>query len=236
VGQCRIGRALSGLAGAPFEAFGQFCKMPSLSHILRDFSPLLLIDASSERIQAGLLSLDAPPRWAARSLEAGVGVFECLDELDVDIDSVRSFAFCEGPGSILGIRTSAMALRMWNVLRPRPMFSYVGLAVVARALGRPGVTFIADARRGLWHRLTMGESLERVPAAELTGELMTPEGFRRWDPLPEGTATTPYDLASLLALPSVTDANLFREAEAPDAFLHQEPEYAKWAPQIHRAP
>lgn len=210
--------------------------MPSLSQILREHSPLLLIDAASARIQVGLLGEGAPPRWSSREDEAGVGVFECLDELDVAIDSVRSFAFCEGPGSILGIRISAMALRMWNVLSPRPTFGYVGLAVVARALGRPGATVIADARRGQWHRLVLGGALERVPANELSGEIVMPEGFRHWDPPPAHTTRTPYDLASLFAMRQVADADLFSPAESPDAFLHQEPSYAKWVPQIHRAP
>ncbi len=210
--------------------------MPSLSQILRDHPPLLLIDAASERIQAGLLAEGSEARWSSRREEAGVGVFECLDELDVDIGSVGAFAFCEGPGSILGIRTSAMALRMWNVLRERPLFAYNALALVARALGRPGATLIADARRGLWHRTALGGTFERVPAAGLSGELVTPEGFRHWDPLPAGTTLTPYDLAALLALPAVAGADLFRATPEPDAFLHQEPSYARWVPQIHRAP
>jgi tRNA threonylcarbamoyladenosine biosynthesis protein TsaB len=210
--------------------------MPSLSQILLDYSPLLLIDAASERIQVGLLDAAAKPRWSARKEEAGVGVFECLDELDVEIDAVQAFAFCEGPGSILGIRTSAMALRMWNVLRVRPVFGYFSLAIVSEAVGRPGVGFIADARRGMWHRLEKGGRLGLVAAGDLAGELMTPEGFRHWDPLPPGTAVTAYDLATLLASPSVAAADLFRDAPAPDAFLHREPAYAKWAPQIHRAP
>jgi tRNA threonylcarbamoyladenosine biosynthesis protein TsaB len=210
--------------------------MPSLSQILREHPPLLLIDAASARIQVGLLGAGAPTRWASRSEEAGVGVFECLDELDVDVGSVGAFAFCEGPGSILGIRTSAMALRAWNVLRPRPTFSYVGLAVVAEALGRQGLAVIADARRGQWHRIFRGGELARVPAGELSGDLAMPEGFRHWDPLPAGTAATPYDLASLLASPAVAGADLFREAADPDAFLHRAPEYLKWTPQIHRGP
>jgi tRNA threonylcarbamoyladenosine biosynthesis protein TsaB len=210
--------------------------MPSLSQILREHSPLLLIDAASERVQAGLLGAGAPPRWSSRMAEAGVGVFECLDELEADVGSVAAFAFCEGPGSILGIRTTAMALRMWNALRERPLFAYAGLAVVACAVGRPEVGIISDARRGLWHCLHKGGPLMRVPAAELTGELMTPEGFRHWSPLPAGTASTSYDLAALLSAPPVAAADLFRETRDPDAFLHQEPSYAKWVPQIHRAP
>jgi tRNA threonylcarbamoyladenosine biosynthesis protein TsaB len=210
--------------------------MPSLSQILAEHSPLLLIDAASARIQVGVLRAGAPARWSSRAEEAGVGIFECLDELGDEVDSMGSFAFCEGPGSILGIRTSAMALRVWNVLGPRPTFAYVGLAVVARALGRPGQAVIADARRGHWHRLILGGALERVPASELSGELVTPEGFRHWDPLPVQTKQASYDLAALFALGPVADADLFRPAESPDAFLHEERTYAKWVPQIHRAP
>jgi tRNA threonylcarbamoyladenosine biosynthesis protein TsaB len=210
--------------------------MPSLSQILAEHSPLLLIDAASARVQVGLLGAGVPPRWSSRQDEAGVGVFECLDELDVAIDSVRSFAFCEGPGSILGVRISAMALRMWNVLGPRPTLGYKSLAVVARALGRPGAAVIADARRGQWHRLILGGSLERVPVAELSGELVMPEGFRNWDPPPAQTTRTPYDMAAFFAMRQVADADLFSPSESPDAFLHQEPSYAKWVPQIHRAP
>jgi|CZKI01.1.fsa_nt_gi tRNA threonylcarbamoyladenosine biosynthesis protein TsaB len=210
--------------------------MPSLSQILRERSPLLLIDAASATVQVGLLDVSAPARWSSRTEEAGVGVFECLDDLGVEIGLVRSFAFCEAPGSILGIRTSAMAIRTWNILGPRPTFAYVALAVVAHAVGRPQVGMIADARRGLWHRFALGGGFERVPAAGLSGELMTPEGFRHWDPLPPHTALTSYGVASLLALPRVADADLFRETAAPDAYLHQEPSYAIWTPQIHRAP
>lgn len=184
----------------------------------------------------GLLRAGETPRWSERVDEAGVGVFECLDELDAEIGSMRAFAFCEGPGSILGIRTSAMALRTWNVLSPRPMFAYCSLAVAAQALGRPGAWVIADARRGLWHRIALGGPLGRVPASELSGELVMPEGFRHWGPLPAGTGRVSYALAALFANDSVASADLFRETAAPDAFLHQEPSYAKWKPQIHRAP
>ncbi len=210
--------------------------MPSLSQILPKQSPLLLIDAASERIQVGLLCAGSGPRWSSRREEAGVGVFECIEELDVEIAALGAFAFCEGPGSILGIRTSAMAIRIWTTLAPRPVFGYASLAVVAAAEARPGATVIADARRGHWHRLLPGGSLGRVPASELSGDLVMPEGFRHWDPLPAGTRAAPYDLAALFDLPAVAGSDLFRESASPDAFLHQEPSYAKWTPQIHRAP
>jgi tRNA threonylcarbamoyladenosine biosynthesis protein TsaB len=73
-----------------------------------------------------------------------------------------------------------------------------------------------------------------VPATELAGELVMPEGFRHWTPLPANVSRVPYTLADLL--PRILDHDLFRVTREPDAFLHTEPGYAMWTPQIHRAP
>lgn len=135
---------------------------------------------------------------------------------------------------MLGIRTAAMAIRTWNVLSLRPVFAYQSLAVVAHALGNPEVSVIADARRESWHTFRRGGKLRRVPAAGLEGELVTPDTFRHWSALPAGVVRVPYALPELLA--KIADADLFRATDEPDAFLHEEPSYVTWTPQIHRAP
>ena len=66
------------------------------------------------------------------------------------------------------------------------------------------------------------------------GELVTPENFRHWTPLPAEVRRVPYSLEALL--PRVAGEDLFLPTEAPDAFLHEEPSYVTWTPQIHRAP
>ncbi len=208
--------------------------MPSLRQLLAAHGPLLLIDAASARIQVGWLRPDQPSRWAGSDEESGVGVFRCLEELAVQPAEAGAFVYCDGPGSVLGIRTVAMALRTWCVLTPRPVFAYHSLAIVAQALNRPNATIIADARREAWHCITLDSGLRRLPTAELTGELVMPSGFRHWSALPAGVTPTPYALAELL--PLVADRDLFRATDAPDAFLHEEPSYATWTPQIHRAP
>jgi tRNA threonylcarbamoyladenosine biosynthesis protein TsaB len=101
-------------------------------------------------------------------------------------------------------------------------------------LGRPEVNVIADARRETWHSFTLRGGLRRLETSALAGELAMPEGFRHWSQPPPQVALVPYLLADLL--PPVIDAPLFRASEAPDAFLHEEPRYAMWTPQIHRAP
>ena len=208
--------------------------MPTLRQLLAAHAPVLLIDAASSRVQVGLLAANGTGDWATSTEEAGVGVFQCLEQLKVHPGYVGAFLFCDGPGSVLGTRTVAMALRTWSMLTPRPLFAYHSLAVVAQALARPGVQIIADARRDAWHCRAVGGSLRRVPSAELVGELIMPEGFRHWTPLPPGVTLTPDLLPALL--PQVMDEDLFRVTEAPDAFLHEEPSYVTWTPQIHRAP
>jgi tRNA threonylcarbamoyladenosine biosynthesis protein TsaB len=209
--------------------------MPSFQQLSSQF-PALVIDAASAQIQVGLLRANQPPDWYTSMDEAGVAVFRGLELLGVDPMAVSAFVFCEGPGSVLGIRTVAMALRTWNVLRPRPVFAYASLALVAHALGRPDVAVIADARRESWHHYAIGRGRRRVPTADLAGELVMPDHFRHWSRLPADLSVTrvPYSLASLL--PKVWDVDLLQATDAPDAFLHEEPQYVTWTPQVHQAP
>jgi len=208
--------------------------MSTLREILTAHAPVLLLDAASARVQVGVLTAEAALTWATSDEEAGIGVFRCIESLGARPSDAGGFIFCDGPGSVLGCRTVAMAVRAWCVLKPRPAFAYHSLAIVAHAIARPGVNVIADARRDAWHCAALDSPLRRVPTAELAGELVTPEGFRHWTPLPPNVARVPYSLAEML--PRVLDADLFRATDAPDAFLHEEPSYATWTPQIHRAP
>lgn len=207
--------------------------MPSFRQLSPLF-PALVIDAASAQVQVGLLTPDRPAIWYASPDESGVAVFQGVEQLGVDPLTVSAFIFCDGPGSVLGIRTAAMALRTWNVLRPRPVFAYTSLAVVAHALDRPNVGVLADARRETWHHYAIGRGLRRVPTSELAGENVMPEHFRHWSTLPPDVSRVPYSLAELL--PKVWDVDLLRATDAPDAFLHEEPHYVTWTPQIHRAP
>lgn len=210
--------------------------MPSLGQLLAAHAPILVLDAASTRVQVGWFPTGdlSAAKWATAEEEAGVGIFRGIERLAIDVGTAAAFVFCDGPGSTLGVRTTAIALRTWHVLAPRPIYAYHSLAVLAAAVGRTDVTIIADARRDSWHTLKLGGPLRRATAVELAGSLMTPENFRHWSPLPTATTQVSYSLAELL--PSVAEADLFRPVDSPDAFLHEEPAYVTWAPQIHRAP
>jgi|UniRef100_UPI00404A674D tRNA threonylcarbamoyladenosine biosynthesis protein TsaB len=208
--------------------------MPNLRQLLEKHQSLLLLDASSSRIQVVHLNLGAEPLWAQSQEEAGRGLFTCLTSLKVDIANIPAFVFCEGPGSILGIRSTATVLRTWQVLKSRPIYSFGSLNLVAHALNRPNVGIIADARRETWHYQVLGQPMIRLPGIELTGELFMPEDFRCWSTIPKNVIRISYNLSELLK--TAPEADIFRANEQPDAFVHTEPSYKTWTPQIHRAP
>jgi tRNA threonylcarbamoyladenosine biosynthesis protein TsaB len=273
----------------------------SLRALLDAHPVALVIDAASARVQTGLLPRSGGARWESAETEAGAAIFSGVEKLLaralLRLDDVAAFVFCDGPGYVLGIRTAAVAIRSWNVLRPRPVYSYCSLELVARALAQAenarDFAVIADARRDTWHRVAVDATgnispLQRVPAAGLgdagaAGEIPNPKSqipkksqetnpksqkadaqcagdslgfgisesgicerrrtivmpahFRHWSPLPAPAGhirSVPYSLADLL--PPLADAPLFAPALAPDAFLHEEPAYKTWTPQIHRRP
>ncbi len=196
--------------------------------------PAVVIDCASTVIQVGALDPAGAHRWARSELEAGLGLFCCLEELHIEPRAVESWIFCAGPGSILGVRTAAVALRAWQVLRPSMIYSYLSLALVAESRAAEDRPVIADARRDSWHVFTREGGLRREPASNLKGPFVTPGEFRHWSPLPEGTRMVPYDLTTLV--PAVWGVPILSPCAEPDAFLHEDPSYVTWTPRIHRAP
>ncbi len=223
--------------------------MPSLNQLLTQHGCLLVLDATSAQVQVGLLRPTRPAIWHVATTEAGTGLFAgteaCLRDAGVGIGDVGAFIFCEGPGSILGIRTVAMAIRSWQTIntRPCPAFLYQSLSLLAHELAR-NITavpcaVITDARRETWncvvidtHRAT--SPLQRLAAtdtAALPGTLWQPSAFRAWAQPPRPTQDCAYDVAALLA--AHANAELFAPTDAPDAFQHTAPDYKKWSAQIH---
>ncbi len=220
--------------------------MPSFAQLLAAHGSILVFDAASQRVQIGLLRAGQPALWEHTDDEAGRGLFSgtetVLAKAGVSLDDIATFAFCEGPGSMLGTRTIAMALRTWLVLKPRPVFTYQSLALAASAEWRRSprpFAVIADARRESWHVQPvaadgrLGTTL-RLPTPELpAGELLMPDGFRIWSKPPAILGACSYDLAALTA--AVPDAELCRAVELPDALQHEAPDYKKWSAQPHSA-
>lgn len=223
--------------------------MPSLTQLLASHGRLLVLDAASTAMQVGLLQAGASARWRYTDAEAGSALFTSaealLAEAGVKLDDVGAFVFCSGPGSMLGTRTVAMAIRTWQVLRPRPAYAYQSLTLLAHNIRSTGATgpfaVITDARRDSWNTVVVAadgtvQPLRRVPTTELAAgrePLYSPPVFRAWAPPPRPTRDYPYTVAALFD--AHADLDLFTAAPAPDAFQHEAPEYKRWSAQVHSA-
>ena len=221
--------------------------MATLAQLIAHHGCILVLDAASATVQAGLLRAGSPSVWQSSAEESGKSLFTCTDAClraaGLNIREVRAFVFCEGPGSMLGVRTTAMAIRTWQSEIPRPAYRYQSLALAAHFAWtqQPARAFavIADARRETWHCQQVGvdgglSALQRLPVAALPRlELLTPENFRTWSALPASVAVCRYDLQELF--PTAAGSDFFHPTAAPDAFQHEAPDYKKWSAQTHSA-
>ena len=100
--------------------------------------PALVIDASGPSVCVGLLADDR--NWLAHT-EAPGAALECLfpaveatlNTAQLRFEQLRSFIYCEGPGSVLGLRLCAMAIETWSRLYPTAaqLYSYNSLQLCA---------------------------------------------------------------------------------------------------------
>lgn len=207
-----------------------------------------MLDAAAASVHTGLLRTGEVAVWERSEREAGWALFAgaeaCLRRAGGSLPEVGAFVFCAGPGSMLGARTAAMAIRAWQVAKPRPAYHYQSLAVLARGLGRDGqgpCVVLADARRQSWHVVSVaadGRSggLRRVAAAELAagGEpLVQPAGFRAWTAVPRPAREVAYDPPELFA--RLAEEDLLTATEHPAGFQPEAPVYQRWTAQVHRA-
>ncbi|HZZ56595.1 MAG TPA: hypothetical protein VFE31_02105 [Opitutaceae bacterium] len=217
----------------------------SLERLAADHGPVLILDAAGSAQAA--LRQGAELRAASAPGEAGVALFQALDGLASPSGSAadliaraEAFVFCRSPGSVLGIRTCAMAIRVWRVLRARPVYAYDALELLAAANGRADVAFIADARRGEWHWARAGSAPERMPEDQVAARaradgvaLAMPEGFRAWSAAPPETRPARYNIGELWS--RAAPLPLLSFTSEPDAWMAAEPSYLRWTPRLHGA-
>lgn len=211
--------------------------------------PLLFIDAAWPHPAAGVWEAGAWRAFARADkppAESLFGLVETvLHEAGTPLPALAGYIYAEGPGSVLGLRSAAMALRAWNRapgLAARPVFAVnslalaLALAMHAHPDARP-LTVFAASRRDRWNALSPGDAhWAECDAAALAGR---PGPFLR---LPaRDFAKAPVDASdfdpvdALGRCPGILNTpELLRVTDAPDA-ANLANAYATWTGERHRA-
>ncbi len=203
-----------------------------------------MLDASLPVVYAGLLDRD---RWLALERRAGApaeqlfpAVGDALRDAGKRLAELDGFVFCEGPGSILGMRVASLAVRAWRrrAAGVAPCLAYGNLAVLAASLLERGESppfgVISDARRRHWNLLAVDcdGGIGRPRRVDDAALIAASEPLWR---SPEGGVVRPapvpvrpleYDLAS--AAPWFRRHGLLRPVENPEPLVLRPPEYARW--------
>ncbi len=208
----------------------------------------LFLDASSVSAQAGLWR---GGQWLAYrteqspALESIFSLVEgCLRDSGRKLEAVQGFIHCEGPGSVLGIRLAAMAIRSWlalpaweqaEVLTCRSLELSAAL-VAAKQKNDTPFHVIAEARQTRWNLLTHPDSkiteVEPEALETLTGPIYHLRQRKSWHTPPAHAEPITNDLREHPEL--LTTPGLLRPAEAPGLYLVNEPSYRTWTPARHK--
>jgi tRNA threonylcarbamoyladenosine biosynthesis protein TsaB len=209
--------------------------------------PCLVLDGSARAgVRVGVLS---GGRWAGQGLSpdgALEGLFGCVEaalaEAKLSLADIRSFALCVGPGSVLGIRIAALAVRSWSALEPRPIYVWASLAGIARsalAAGEQGPFLVAaESRLKRWHALEVFADGSLGAPFEAEAAQLNASGRRVLAP----SEAAPGVLTSHVAVPPPWSAlpvffaqpGFLREEARPDA-LNVAHDFATWSGERHRS-
>lgn len=176
--------------------------------------PALVIDGSGRSIFIGVLGVDL--KWIGVSEQDGTpsedlfrGVQRVLKAARIRLSAIRSYLYCEGPGSVLGLRLCAMAVGTWSQIYPESanLYSYNSLRLSALILQSKDpdleeALIVSDWKKGVWNaiRLESGspgpvEVIEDTRIRAWTGRLYHLPQRKGWQPPPQRAKTLVYDPA-----------------------------------------
>jgi tRNA threonylcarbamoyladenosine biosynthesis protein TsaB len=209
--------------------------------------PCLVLDGSARAgVRVGVLS---GGRWVGQGISSDgalEGLFGCVEaalaEAKLSLADVRSFALCAGPGSVLGIRIAALAVRAWSALEPRPIFVWESLAGLARSAlvaGERGPFLVAvESRLKRWHALEVSADGALGVPFEAEAAQLNSAGCRVLTssaaavPVLQAHVAVPHPWSALPA--SFAQVGFLRAEPRPDA-LNIAQDFATWSGKRHQA-
>ena len=173
----------------------------------------------------------------------------CLKSKGMAFEELRDIYYCEGPGSSLGLRIGAMALKTWKTLRPEmPLYACHSLPLHAILLAEDVETpdsfsLVGQWKKGLWFHWEHKKDSTTLATGEMN-TLTDSEVLELKDPVYHikqrkfSTQPAAHFLpvsTNLNGLPkAVITPGLFRKVDQPELFSLGTPTFKKWTPERHR--
>jgi len=213
--------------------------------------PLLVTDCSSPGARVGILTETGWLAYQIKSGETGAVLFqavkEVLSETGLSLSQMAGYAYCEGPGSTLGIRINAMALRTWISLEDQPplLFSFKSLEAAACLIRetearQEAIAVFSDYRKESWNACSLDQqghfsSIEIVDLKSLDSwqqEQYFVQQRIHSPGRPPKSKLIHYDLQPLGT--SSRFIQLLQLKDKPTVFQTSSTTFKKWVPQRHR--
>ncbi len=206
--------------------------------------PCLVIDGSArEGVRVGVL---ADGRWVEESVVAA-GALEAMTDLAAEVlkkahlkfTDIKSYAVCIGPGSMLGIRVSAMAVRTWATLYQRPIYVWESLKLLSEHALEQGVktpfAAINESRLKRWNFVAVKAADSFEPAVELEVDEVNSKGLS----LVVNHSSNLFPSATVMDdvwshLPKLFQKKQCLKLEPKPDALNPAADYALWSGERHR--
>lgn len=212
---------------------------------MKNCDKILFLDACSPIVQVGILHNNQWIGYYKSEKQAMQSLFEgteiCLAMSKMEFKDITHFAYCEGPGSLLGIRVAIMAIRTWKALKlftGKKVYAYnsfrVSLELVKKLYERVCPYYIiSGVRTGIWNILSdkEGEDIYEIKEDELK-KLKGDKWYFKQKKLLSSESNDlclrTFDYNIEMCAESFIEKKWLREVLEPEALVVEEPEYVKW--------
>ena len=213
--------------------------------------PALVMDGSCPHFFTGVLNESS--NWSAQMQASGAplehlhaSVEQVLSRSQLQLAQIKSFIYCSGPGSILGLRLCAMAIKTWQSVAQHPvgLFNYDPLQLAAcQALQAKKIAanawLICAWKKDYWHQVSITDGAVKatqvIQQAELndySGPIYYMQQRKKWEQ-PANSIRMEFQPDQLHAV--LSDPTWLQATQTVTLSELGQSKFEKWSTQLHRS-
>ena len=200
------------------------------------------------RLSVGILCSGNWLAWQTLESQALEGIFSgvstCLHEAKIKFHDIKGFIHCMGPGSVLGIRLSAMAIHTWKAFpqwQQAPVINYRILHLVRSVLQKDSKAIgpfyiISEAHKNSWNCLSdtakTSKWVDQSQLEQLPGDLYYLQQRKTVHQPPRHAI--PYELPIQKIAEHLLNPQVAVVSDTPEIPFSNPSQYQKWDGQRHK--